>query len=126
MKRLTLKSLEPDAESPAHDRASRFQGRADHLIGSAAWEFGLDFDYSKLFNVPSFILTRLTSTGFAHFVLTKRNISLAVLAHILHTLHQPGKQAAFQFPPHFSALRQRMRKTKKTSRQAGRLMVTQN
>ncbi|MBI6976070.1 MULTISPECIES: hypothetical protein [Pseudomonas] len=97
MKRLTLKSLEPDAESPAHDRASRFQGRADHLIGSAAWEFGLDFDYSKLFNVPSFILTRLTSTGFAHFVLTKRNISLAVLTHILHTLHQLGKQAAFQF-----------------------------
>lgn len=100
-RRPTLKSLEPDAESPAHDRASRFQGRADHLISSAAWEFGLDFDYSKLFNVPSFILTRLTSTGFAHFVLTKSNISLPVLAHILHTLHQLGKQAAFQFPPHF-------------------------
>jgi hypothetical protein len=49
LKRPTLKSLEPDAKSPAHGRASRFQGRADHLISSAAWEFGLDFDYSKLF-----------------------------------------------------------------------------
>ena len=96
MKRLTLKSLEPDAESPAHGRAQGFQGPADHLISSAAWEFGLDFDYYKLFSVPGVILTRLTST-FAHFVLTKSNVSLAVLAHILHTLHQLGKQAAFQF-----------------------------
>ncbi|MGU9840069.1 MULTISPECIES: hypothetical protein [Pseudomonas] len=125
MKRPTLKSLEPDAESPAHGRAQGFQGPADHLISSAAWEFGLDFDYYKLFSVPGVILTRLTST-FAHFVLTKSNVSLAVLAHILHTLHQLGKQAAFQFPPHFSTLRQRMRKTKKLSRQAGLLLVTQN
>ncbi|MBJ2216493.1 hypothetical protein [Pseudomonas sp. MF7453] len=120
-------TLRPDSPSKRSDgHVLKPQPLPINLMSSAAWAVGLDFDYSKRFSVPRFILIRQTNPDFANFVLTKSNISLSVLAHILHTLHQLGKQAAFQFPPHFSALRQRMRKTKKPSRQTGLLPATPN